>query len=970
MQKSTSWLVFGLLLVMLSFGSIFALAQISAAEDTRIAFVSNRTGDEEIYLMTQNGEADPVSNLTQNPARDWFPEWSPDGSQLIFNSNRDGRDTLYIMNADGSGVRPLFPGESSNDYSATWSPDGSRIAFVSDRSGSGREVYVANADGSNVQLITDAEQGKLKGDVAWSPDSMELVYWELQNEGDIHIFRHNLETGIIQLITNAGPANGAPLWVGDTIFFDTNRDGLWYIYRMDSDGNFPDRISDTGVNSGRVTMSPDGSRVAFVTDRDEQASDEIYTMNPDGSSVRRLTDNAYSDHSPAWQPAVPENQIIVPTPIMAEDPTPEATEEAEDDPAALVGLGVSGINPRPLTQQQLLIDYGISAWHDAGWTGAGQRVGVIDTAFGGLLEFQAKTGEVLIPPDDNLSVYTVDNDYHGTQVLELIRLIAPNADLYACRYEATIDQLRECVDWMRLSGVQIINHSVGLPILPLDGNHEWAQLVDETFQNDILWVNSAGNFNQGYISDFFLDRDVNGYHEFVFGTGERSVTINATEDEPYTGAILLSWQDTQLPLVSPQTGLIERVDFDLEIVNRITGEVMYEGSRQQRVNADLALYEVVRIVNATQPFDIRVRNAGLPFEENVPLAIFVEFYPLPEDIRSNRGSVVAPADANSSLTIASVNADRELGVYSSRGLEITEYQKPDLAAPGEIIMSDGSLFVGTSAAAPVVSGISALLLEQDPSLTVDRLPVVLSNTWYVEAPNAAYGSGIVQLGAPPSAITEGGIIDTPPFTVFPRTADDFVDDGFVCATPLGGTRLEVGVPGYVNFDLGLRIRQQPDPESPELDVLDFGDQFEVIGGPECAAGSYWWLVELETGAEGYLAEGFDYYLIAPLSLQRAQLPLEYDTQCPNSLDTQLEIGGRGRLLQGGLFFFRSEGAQNQMDPLPAETEVSILGGPVCEGRSDNVLRWYVRVLNGPRAGFEGWVAEGDTDTRLMVPMED
>ncbi len=965
-------ILLSVLVMLLSIAGLSAVAQSGTNADLRIAFVSNRRGNDDIFLMTQNGESDPVSNLTNNPARDWNPAWSPGGDKIIFNSDRDQRDTLYIMNADGTAVQPLFVGETFNDYDAAWSPDGTLIAFTSDRNGGGRELFICNSDGSNVQALTDS--GTLKGDPAWSPDGTELVYWELENTGEIQMYRRPIASDGVQLITSVGPANGAPVWFGDDIFFDSNRDGMWYIYRMKSDGAQPQEISTLKVNSGRATIAPDGSLLAFVTDRDN--SDEIYTMTPDGKALRRLTDNAFSDNSPAWQPKVPDNQLPTPTPVqVTEEPTVEAPSDGgEVDLSGLVNSSVSGVTIHPISEQQMLIDYGIQAWHEAGWTGAGQRVGIIDTGFGGLKAFQDRTGEVSIPPDDRLGDYNADQITHGTEVLEIVRTVAPNADLYACRYQGTVANLRKCADWMVARGVKIINHSVGLPVLPLDGQSEWAQFANSMFQQDVLWVNSAGNFNRGYISGNYQDTNNDGYHDFIFGTGlPRPVTVSASPDDPYTGTVLLSWKDAAAPLYDEQTGTYQRVNLDLEIVSHDTEQVIASSEGNQGLDGSLPLFEIANLSNVQEPFDIRIKNAGLNFQENIEYAVFVEFAPLPDDIRSQKGSVIAPADARNVITVASVDGNRELASYSSRGLEITQYQKPDIAAPGEIILPNvepfnGEPFVGTSAASPVVAGIAALLMEQDPALTVDQLPRQLTQVFVVPKDDRAYGAGIIQLGAPRSTRLDIGVVNTSPYTVFPRPDEQFVDEGFSCRTKLV-SRLEPNIPGYVNFDLGLTIRKGPSGSAGDLDTLFFGTQFEVVSGPKCAEAAAWWEVKLDTGAIGWLSEGLDYYLLAPVSLERAQQPRR-NIDCPNTLTPQLDIGMRGRLLQSGMFFFRSVGAKYQMDPLVAGTIVEVLDGPVCEGKNGNVLRWYVRVVEGDRTGYEGWVSEGDTDTRLIVPLSD
>ena len=80
------------------------------------------------------------TRLTNNPAMDCWPVWSPDGKRIAFTSNRDGNYEIYVMNADGSGQRNLTSNRAQDNY-ATWSPDGKRIAFISNRGG-GYDVYV------------------------------------------------------------------------------------------------------------------------------------------------------------------------------------------------------------------------------------------------------------------------------------------------------------------------------------------------------------------------------------------------------------------------------------------------------------------------------------------------------------------------------------------------------------------------------------------------------------------------------------------------------------------------------------------------------------------------------------------------------------------------------------------------------------------------------------------------------------
>jgi Tol biopolymer transport system component/DNA-binding winged helix-turn-helix (wHTH) protein len=289
-------------LVRLTNNSAMDLRPVWSPDGRRIAFSSNRDGKNEIYVMDADGSN--VRRLTNNLADDVNPIWSPDGHRLIFDSERDGNREIYVMDADG-GNQIRLTRNNAADTTATSSPDGSLIAFASNRDTGppynpyNLDIYVMNADGSNVRRIVDDPEFDVGPQ--WSPDGRKILFTTGRN-GNFDVYEMNADgTGQRNLTADNDKADGAPVWSldGQNIAFSRKFEATDQIFVMDSQGENLKRVTHNTANNGSPAWSPDGSKLIFHTDQD--GNYEIYTISVDGE-LAQLTDDAADDLSPDWSP--------------------------------------------------------------------------------------------------------------------------------------------------------------------------------------------------------------------------------------------------------------------------------------------------------------------------------------------------------------------------------------------------------------------------------------------------------------------------------------------------------------------------------------------------------------------------------------------------------------------------------------------------------------------------------------------
>ena len=222
------------------------------APDARsIAYTSWLTGFPDVVV------SHVFEGRMSHPARgndrdhNFLPAFSPDGTQIAFNSNRDDNNDIYVANVDGSDVRRLT-NNPAIDTSPTWSPNGRQIAFTSDRTGA-PQIYVIGADGTGLRRLTYETYCDRP---TWSPAPFNEIAYS----------------------SKTGPGHDIKV--------------------MDLAGDEPRQLTFGQGSNESPSYSPNGRHIAFSSTRGS-GTKQIYTIGRDGNGLRRVTTTG-NNEMPSW----------------------------------------------------------------------------------------------------------------------------------------------------------------------------------------------------------------------------------------------------------------------------------------------------------------------------------------------------------------------------------------------------------------------------------------------------------------------------------------------------------------------------------------------------------------------------------------------------------------------------------------------------------------------------------------------
>jgi Tol biopolymer transport system component len=284
--------------------AVGAVAATIVKPPSRIAFlryIGPYIGKDNYDIHVVNPDGTGERNITNKPGSYDDVAWSPDGTRLAFVSNREGRDEIYVLKVDTGDILNVSK-SSGYDSRPTWSPDGRRLVFQGDSSGNS-DIYIAEADGSSSVNLTNTPDD-YEWAPNWSPDGRKILFDSYYSGYGLAVM--DAKGGIPRQITVSPPGEKYdynPRWSpdGSRIAFESIRDGDYEVYAMEANGDSQVRMTNSSFADWFPRWSPDGTRIAFVR---SNGSDKIHVMNADGSGQTLLTNTPedVSDWYPSWSP--------------------------------------------------------------------------------------------------------------------------------------------------------------------------------------------------------------------------------------------------------------------------------------------------------------------------------------------------------------------------------------------------------------------------------------------------------------------------------------------------------------------------------------------------------------------------------------------------------------------------------------------------------------------------------------------
>lgn len=271
-------------------------ASLHAQEPGYIAFISDRDGNPELYLIAADGSG--LTRLTFTPLADGDAAWSPDGTMLVFTTETTSGSELVVLDV-ASGASQQITSLGAMISHPVWSPDGSFIAFAANPSGN-NDIHTIAPDGLDLANWTNDPASDTWP--TWSPDGLKLAF-QSDRDGDLELYQLDLTSADVTRLTDSPGPDQYPIWspADNRILFISERNRNADIFVIDLEGNELLQLSDTPFDDTSPVWSPDGDLIVYIGSPKVNTT-ELFTVNADGTNSRQRTTDGMKAADPGWSP--------------------------------------------------------------------------------------------------------------------------------------------------------------------------------------------------------------------------------------------------------------------------------------------------------------------------------------------------------------------------------------------------------------------------------------------------------------------------------------------------------------------------------------------------------------------------------------------------------------------------------------------------------------------------------------------
>jgi TolB protein len=259
---------------------------------TKIVFVSNRDGSDELYMMDYDGHNQ--TRITFNNIKDYMPSWSADGRKIAYTAYRQEKAGLYILDLDQGKRKIVF--DQGTSFGSNFSPDGKKLAFCSTEDESNPEIYVAKSDGTSIKRLTFNKA--IDTAPSWSPTNREIAFTS-DRSGSPQIYIMDAEGSNVRRCSFGGTYHDGPAWspTGDRIIYVSRVEAVFDLYVLNLRTEQIIKLTEGYSRNESPCWSPDGRHIIFSSNR--VGSIQLYSIDYDGANLRRLTSKG-ENKLPDW----------------------------------------------------------------------------------------------------------------------------------------------------------------------------------------------------------------------------------------------------------------------------------------------------------------------------------------------------------------------------------------------------------------------------------------------------------------------------------------------------------------------------------------------------------------------------------------------------------------------------------------------------------------------------------------------